>query len=429
MSKLIINGWKPLQWTTTPVPNKNSIIKLIPAALLTDEPVTLRNVPQTSDVKYMLEIVEKLWGSYEWLDDACVRIDASGVSNTEIDTELSIKMKASVMFAGPLLARYGKVTMPTPQWCKLGTRPLDAFIENMEKMWCTYSYDAGAYTLSTIGLTWTTVRQRFPSVTATENVLLMAVLAAWTTVIYNAACEPHTQDLCNMLVSMWAKIEGIWSNKLIIEWVSSLSGTSWTVVSDHLDVAWLITATVMTGGDVTITNAVVEHMDMTIQAMKKLGIHLDVDEHNDTIHIWKQDDLQIKKTIKWDLLELAAWPWPLLPMDLMPVLLVLALHCEWSAMISNSYYSSQFFFVQELMKMKWRTVMADPHRIITFWPAQWQPANMLCGDIIQSSYGMLMACLAAKWTSTLNAITPLFRRFPNFVDEFNALWADITLLD
>lgn len=429
MSKLIINGWKPLHGTTKPVPNKNSIIKLIPAALLTDKPVILHNVPKTSDVLYMLEIVETLGWTYERLDEASVSIDASGVSTTEIDEELSIKMKASVMFAWPLLARFGKVTMPTPQWCKLGTRPLDAFIENMEKMWCTYTYATGAFKLSTTGLVWTTVRQRFPSVTATENVLLMAVLATWTTTIYNAACEPHTQDLCNMLVSMWAKIDGVGSNKLIIEWVTSLNWTDWTVISDHLDVAWIITATVMTGGDVTITNAVVEHMDMTIQAMKKLGIHLDVDAVQDTIHIGKQDDLKIKKTIKGDLLELAAWPWPLLPMDLMPVLLVLALYCEWSAMISNSYYSSQFFFVQELMKMKGRTVMADPHRIITFWPAQWQPANMLCGDIIQSSYGMLMACLAAKGTSTLHAITPLFRRFPNFVDEFNALGADITLLD
>lgn len=333
------------------------------------------------------------------------------------------------MYAGPLLARFGKVTMPTPQWCKLGTRPLDAFIENMAQMWCTYTYDDGAYIISCGTLQWTQVTQRFPSVTATENVILMAVLAQGTTTIYNAACEPHTQDLCNMLLSMWAKIEGIWSNKLIIEWVEQLHGTEHTVISDHLDVAGIITATIMTWGDVTITNAVVEHMDMTIQAMKKLWVHLDVDAQTDTIHIGKQTNLHIKKTIKGDILELAAWARPLLPMDLMPVLLVLALHCEGSAMITNSYYDSQFFFVQELMKMKGRTVMADPHRIITFGPADRQPANMLCGDIIQSSYGMLMACLAAPWTSTLNAITPLFRRFPNFVDEFNALGADITLVD
>lgn len=429
MSKLIINGWKSLHGKTTPVPNKNSIIKLIPATILTHEPVILRNVPQTSDVKYMLQIVEKLWWSYEWLDDSSVRLEAWWVNSTEIDAELSVKMKASVMFAGPLLARFGNVSMPTPQWCKLGTRPLDAFIENMSHMGCEYTYADGSYDISCKTLVWTTVHQRFPSVTATENVLLMAVLAKWTTVIHNAACEPHTQDLCNMLVSMWAKIQGIWSNRLEVAWVERLGGTEWTVISDHLDVAWLITATVMTWGEITISNAVVEHMQITLQAMQKLWIHVTADPITDTIHVGKQDTLNIKKTIKGDILELSAGPWPLLPMDLMPVLLVLALHCEGSAMISNSYYSSQFFFVQELMKMKWRTVMADPHRIITFGPAPWQPANMLCGDIIQSSYGMLMACLAAPGQSTLNAITPLFRRFPNFVDEFNALGADITLVD
>ncbi len=151
----------------------------------------------------------------------------------------------------------------------------------------------------------------------------------------------------------------------------------------------------MTGGEITITNAIVEHMDVTLQAMRKLGVSINANPDTDTIHVPKQKELIIKKTIKGDILELSAGAWPLLPMDLMPVLLVLALHCEGSAMITNSYYSTQFFFVQELAKMKARTVMSDPHRIITFGPTNWKAANMLCGDIIQSSYGMLMACIAA----------------------------------
>lgn len=429
MSKLVINWWKKLQGIVKPVPNKNSIIKLIPACVLVDEAVTLHNVPQTSDVKYMLEILKKLGWSYERLDDASLKVDTTSINNTTIDAGLSVKMKASVMYAGPLLARFGKVSMPTPQWCKLGTRPMDAFIENMEKMGCSYSYEEWIYVLRTEGLIGTEVRQWFPSVTATENTILMAVKAKWTTVIYNAACEPHVQDLCNMLISMGAKIDGIGSNKLTIKWVDKLGGTEWTVISDHLDVAGLITATVMTGGEITINHAIVNHMDMILQAMKKLGIHVDIDREKDQIYIGKQDDLKIRRTIKGDILKLAAGPWPLLPMDLMPVLLVLAMHCEGSAMISNSYYSTQFFFIQELAKMKGRTVMADPHRIITFGPAQWNAANMQCSDIIQSSYGMLMACIAAPGTSTLNAITPLFRRFPNLVEQFNSLWADLKLID
>jgi len=427
MSKLIIKGWKPLSWTVTPVANKNSIIKLIPAALLTNQDVTISNVPQTSDVKYMLEILETLWGTYKRTNEDTVTINCAHINNHIIDPHLSEKMKASVMFAGPLLARLGKVSMPLPQWCKLGTRPMDVFIENMVAMNCTYSYDHWAYDLETTWVQSTTVRQWFPSVTGTENLILMAVIAQWTTTIYNAWSEPHTQDLCNMLVSMGAQIEWIWSNKLIIHGVEKLNWTERTVISDHLDVAGIITATIMTGGEVTIDNAVVEHMWLILQAMEKLWIRLNVDRKNDTIIIPKQDIPKISRTIKWDYLELSAWPWPLLPMDLMPVLLVLAMHCDGSAIIHNAYYTTQFFFVQELAKMKWRTVMADPHRIITFWPTERKAANMICGDIIQSSYGMLMACLAAKWTSTLNAITPLFRRFPNLVEQFNALWADIRL--
>ncbi len=430
MSKLIIHGGKPLTGTTSPVPNKNSIIKLIPAAVLTDEDVIIRNVPGTSDVKYMLEIFQQLGWSATRLDDSSIQLNASGMDSHIIDPVLSQKMKASVMYSGPLLARFGRVSMPLPQWCKLGTRPMDTFIENMQRMWCEYDVESTTYDIvCKWWLTGTQITQRFPSVTATENLILMAVTAIGETIIQNAACEPHVQDLCNMLVSMWADIQGIWSNRLLIRGVVTLSGTTHTVISDHLDVAWLITATVMTGGQITITDAIVDHMDLTLQAMRKLGIQIQVDRTSDTITVPTQSTPKISKTIKWDILELSAGAWPLLPMDLMPVLLVLALHCEWSAMITNSYYSSQFFFVQELAKMKARTVMADPHRIITFGPTTWKAADMLCGDIIQSSYGMLMACLAADGTSTLNAITPLFRRFPNFVDEFNKLGCSLELVD
>ncbi len=427
MSKLIINGGKPLQGTTKPVANKNSIIKLIPAAILTEEDITISNVPKTSDVQYMLDILVKLWWTHQRINDDTIVINGKNITNHVIDPEISEKMKASVMFAGPLLARLWKASMPTPQWCKLWTRPMDVFIENMIAMNCTYTYDHGSYDIHTSWLQATEVRQRFPSVTGTENLILMAVKAKWQTIIYNAWSEPHTQDLCNMLVSMGADIQWIGSNKLIITGVEELHGTKRTVISDHLDVAGVITATVMTNWQVTIENAVVEHMHLIIQAMKKLGIQLDVDEKNDTISVWPQKNLTISKTIKGDYLELAAWPRPLLPMDLMPILLVLAMHCEGSAIIQNPYYTTQFFFVQELAKMKWRTVMADPHRIITFWPTARKPANLLCGDIIQSSYGMLMACLAAPGTSTLNAITPLFRRFPNLVKQFNDLGADVRL--
>jgi UDP-N-acetylglucosamine 1-carboxyvinyltransferase len=426
---LIVTGGTPLRWTVKPVPNKNSIIKLIPAALLTDEDVIIHNTPKTSDVGYMLQILEKLWGTYERLSDDTVRLNASGVNSFEIDAELSDKMKASVMFLGPLLVRMGKAMMPTPQWCKLGTRPLDAFIGNMEKMGALFTHEGWNYGFESHNLQGTTVRSREPSVTGTENLILLAVRTPGVTTIYNAACEPHTQDLCNMLVAMGAKISGIGSNLLTIEWVTHLHGCEWTVISDHLDVAGFIAAAAMTGGEITITNAVTPHMDLMLETFAKLGIQTVVDRQADTIFVPAKQSRQIEKTIKWDLLMVRAQPWPMLPMDIIHTFAVTALSCEWSAIFMNVGYEYAWFFVEELAKMKGRTVMADPHRIITFWPTDWKAANIVCSDIIQASYGLLLAALAADGTSTITAITPLFRRFPNFIDQFRSLGTKIDIVE
>jgi UDP-N-acetylglucosamine 1-carboxyvinyltransferase len=429
MSKLIIHGGKKLQGTVRPVPNKNSIIKLIPAALLTDEDVVIHNTPKTSDVIYMLKILEKLWWKYERLSDDTVRINSSDVNSFEIDAELSDKMKASVMFLWPLLVRFGKAMMPTPQWCKLGTRPLDAFIGNMEKMWAIFTHEWGMYGFETKELKGTKVRSWEPSVTGTENLILLAVRTPGITTIYNAACEPHTQDLCNMLVAMGAKISGIWSNLLIIEWVDKLHWCEWTVISDHLDVAWFIAAAAMTGWEITITNAVTIHMDLMLETFEKLGIKTIIDRNADTIFVPSQQTREIEKTVKWDHLMVRAQPWPMLPMDIIHTFAVVAMSCHWSAIFMNIGYEYAWFFVEELAKMKGRTIMADPHRIVTFWPTERQPANVVCSDIIQSAYGLLLAALAAPGTSTLNAITPLFRRFPNFVEQFRSLGADIEFIE
>jgi UDP-N-acetylglucosamine 1-carboxyvinyltransferase len=427
MAKLIVNGWKPLVWTINPVPNKNSILKLIPASLLADDIVTLHNVPKTSDVEYMIEIFQDLWGVAVWLNDATLQLDARTITSYALDPKLMEKMKAWTMFSGPLLQRFGKVIMPNPQGCKLGTRPMDVFIENMVSMGATYTYSQGAYVIEAPVLQWKEIWQRFPSVTWTENLILLAVKAPGTTVIYNAACEPHTQDLCSMLVSMGAQIEWIGSNKLIITWVSSLKGTTWTVISDHLDVAGMIGAAVMTNGAITITNAIIPHMRGILQVYEKLGVRVELDENQDTITIPSWQELVIQPTIKGNPLRVHALQWPQLPPDFVHSMAVVALKADGQAIFDNLFYEYGWFFVEELAKMKANVVMANPVTVITHWPTQFKPANVLCSDIIQASYGLLLAALSAPWTSTLNAISPLFRRFPNFVAQFRSLGWDLTL--
>lgn len=429
MAKLIINGGKPLHWTVKPVANKNTIIKLIPAALLTDEDIVIHNVPMSSDVKNALKILELLWWEIQiFNNNTSIKINCAKVHSHTIDAELSDKMKASVMFMWPLLVRFWKATMPTPQWCKLGTRPLDALIENMITLWAKYEHKDGTYYLNTNGwLKGTEVRQRFPSVTGTENLILLASRTPGHTTIYNAACEPHTQELCHFLNSLWAKITGIWSNRIEIQWVEKLSGGEWTCDSDHLDVWWFIAAAVLTWWEITITNAVTQHMWMILQTYKKLWIHVQVDYDKNEIFVPKQNKLICSKTLKWDLYEISALQRPLFPADLVHTLVVLALKAEWSMMFRNIFYEYSFFFIQQLAKMKAITVMADPTKVVTYGPTTFKPATMVCSDIIQASYAMMLAALSAKGESVLLECESLFRRYPDIVEQFSALWADIRL--
>ncbi|HMT27279.1 MAG TPA: hypothetical protein PKD96_03170, partial [Candidatus Absconditabacterales bacterium] len=314
--------------------------------------------------------------------------------------------------------------------CKLGTRPLDSLIQNMIDIGADYKHENGNYYLSIdqSKISGKEIRSRFPSVTGTENLIIFATKIQGTTIIYNAACEPHTQELCHFLNAMGANISGIGSNKIIIEGVGHLKGVEWTVDSDHLDVGGFIAATVMTGGELTIKNAVVKHMDMILQVYKKLGVTVEIDRAKDEIFVPKNQKLVIDKTVKGDLFDIKALHRPLFPADLIHVASVLALKAQGSAIFINSFYEYSFFFVEELAKMKALTVMADPMRIITFGPTQFKPANLISPNIIQASYAMVICALAAEGKSVISEVEPLFRRYPDIDKQFNSIGADIEII-
>lgn len=429
MSKIIINGGKALSGIATPVANKNTIIKLIPAALLTDKTIVIHNVPYSSDVQYCAQILEKLGGTAEFSDNnTTLTLNCAKVTSYSIDAELSDKMKASVMFLWPLLVKFGKAQMPTPQGCKLGTRPLDAIIENMIHMWAEYTHKDGTYYLDAPkGLKATEMWQWFPSVTGTEIAILVACKTPGKTIIRNAACEPHTQELCRFLNSLGANISGIWSNTLEIVWVSELSGGEWTVDSDHLDVGGFIAAAVLTGGEITIQRAVTQHMGMILQVYEKLGIRVEVDHAKQEIFVPKNQTLEVARTIKGDLFEIQALQRPLYPADLVHVAVVLALKAKGNAMFRNAFYEYSFFFIEQLAKMRAIAVLADPTKVVTFGPTDFKAANMVCSDIIQASYALFIAALSAKGESTLLQCDSLFRRYPNIVEQFNKLGADVRI--
>lgn len=427
MATYKIVGGKPLNGEIIPVPNKNSILKLIPAALLTKEPVILRNVPLSSDVRLMLKIVKQLGGKVTYLDEGnSVKINAKELTTFEIDPELSQKAKASVMFMGPLLIRFKKANMPIPGGCKLGTRPLDAFIDNMVQMGAKYIREKGYY-LEAEKLHGAKIWSWFPSVTATENAVMLAVLTPGLTEIYNAASEPHTQDLCNMLNAMGAKIYGIGSNRLTIEGVSELHGVDWKVIPDHLDIGAYIAAAAMTGGEITIKDAIPEHMSMILQFFEKIGIKVKI--KGDDIYVNGNQKMECALTVRGDIFDVKTFAWPFLPPDFVHVAVVSALKAKGSMIFHNSFYEYGFFFIEEVAKMKAKIIMADPHRIITFGPTNFKGAKLIAPNIIQATMALFLAALSAEGTTILeDAEDSLMRRYPDLLENYRKLGADIVKL-
>ncbi len=427
MATYKIVGGKPLNGEIFPVPNKNSILKLIPAALLTKEPVILRNVPLSSDVRLMLKIVKQLGGKVTYLDEGnSVKINAKELTTFEIDPELSQKAKASVMFMGPLLIRFKKANMPIPGGCKLGTRPLDAFIDNMVQMGAKYIREKGYY-LEAEKLHGAKIWSWFPSVTATENAVMLAVLTPGLTEIYNAASEPHTQDLCNMLNAMGAKIYGIGSNRLTIEGVSELHGVDWKVIPDHLDIGAYIAAAAMTGGEITIKDAIPEHMSMILQFFEKIGIKVKI--KGDDIYVNGNQKMECALTVRGDIFDVKTFAWPFLPPDFVHVAVVSALKAKGSMIFHNSFYEYGFFFIEEVAKMKAKIIMADPHRIITFGPTNFKGAKLIAPNIIQATMALFLAALSAEGTTILeDAEDSLMRRYPDLLENYRKLGADIVKL-
>lgn len=424
MSYYKITGGVPLKGEVYPIPNKNSILKLIPAALLTDEPVTIHNVPNSTDVRLMIKIVKQLGGKVTYLNDnKSIKIVAEGINTFEMDPDLSQKAKASVMFMAPLLLRFGKAYMPIPGGCKLGTRPLDAFMNNMVMLGATYRREKGYYIEAT-KLKGSKIWSWFPSVTGTENLIMLASLTPGVTEIYNAAAEPHTQDLCNMLVAMGAKITGIGSNMLTIEGVEKLKGTEWKVIPDHLDIGAYIAAAALTGGEVTIKDSIPEHMQYIIQAFEKVGVKTEV--RGNDLYVGSNQDLVCETTVRGDIYEIFAMPWPGLPVDFMQIMIVTALKAKGSLILHNSFQEYGMFWIEELVKLKAKVVMADPYRVLTFGPTDYKAAKIFAPNIIQATMALFLAALSADGETILeDRSDSLLRRYPDLIEVYSSLGAKI----
>lgn len=427
MSQLVIKGGNPLKGIVQPTANKNSILKLIPATILCNEPVIFNNVPMSSSVLIFIDVYKALGGTVEFISPGTVKFDPTTINSYSIPEELAEKERATFVFLGPLLSKFGKAEISDPGGCKLGNRPLDTLFQGLLEMGVKIDKDSG-YKISTKELTGKDMIWLIEaSVTGTENLILAAVKAKGRTKIYNAACEPHTQDLCHFLVSCGAKIEGIGSNLLTIEGVDHLSGGEWTVISDHIDIGGWIVAAAITNGEILIKNAIPEHMTQILKYFAKVGLKVEI--RGKDIFVPQNQELICARNIRGDIDKIPDQPWPGFPVDLIPQMLILSLFAKGSIKVLSNMYETQLFFVEELQRMGASVIMSHPHQVITFGPAKLRGAKVTAPSILQCAHAIVLAGLVAEGSTTIFNADSIFRRYPDIVKVLQSLGAEVRVED
>jgi UDP-N-acetylglucosamine 1-carboxyvinyltransferase len=430
MSKFIINGGNPLTGTITASGNKNAALKLLPACILTDEPVILHNIPDILDVRNTILILQDLGVGVEPLQRGSWRLHAQNLNKTELDGELASRIRASFVFSGPLLGRFGQATLPLPGGDVIGGRPLDTHIQSLKGLGVNVALvDRGVFQMDADpvrGGGYLLLAEA--SVTATENTIMTAVLAKGETTIDNAACEPHVRDLCRFLNSLGANIEGIGSNRLTIQGVERLHGGEYTIGADFMEVGSFIGAAAITGGEIRIQNADPHDLGMVRLVYERLGIHWQVDG-NDII-VPADQSLTVEAALGGRIPQIKPMPWPGFPPDLMSIAVVIATQTKGTVLLHDWMYESRFFFVDNLTFMGAQIVLCDPHRVIVQGPCHLyaNPHGVPSPDI-RAGMAMLLAALCAEGESTIHNIQQIDRGYERIEQKLQALGADIRRVD
>lgn len=425
MEQFIIRGGVPLNGTVKPGGNKNAILKMLPACLLTEEPVTLHNVPDIADVRVTVEIMRKLGVSVEWLTPDTLRVQAAEVNSPQLDPVLGQRIRTSFVFAGPMLNRLGKIEVPVPGGDVIGERRLDTHVVALEKLGAVAHYTHGFFTLTAPagGLTGADILLREASVTATENALLAAVMAKGTTTINNAAGEPHVQNLCAMLNAMGGQIEGAGSNRLTVHGVDRLRGCEITVGADFMEVGSWIGAAAMTGGALTITQADPQVLGMVELVFDKLGVGWEV--RGQDIFVPSGQKLTIQPDIGGRIPVIKAQPWPGFPPDLMSIAIGIATQAQGAVMFHDWMYESRLFFTDKLAQMGAKVTLCDPHRVLVQGATRLRAVPLVTSPDIRAGMAILLAALSADGTTRIANIHQIDRGYERVEEKLRALGADI----
>lgn len=426
MQQFVIEGGQPLMGTISASGNKNASLKMLAACLLTDEPVILRNMPEIGDVRTMIEIMQRLGVEIKWIGQNTLWVHARTVTSTNVDEALARKLRSSIVLAGPMLGRCGRVYLPPPGGDAIGERRLDVHVSALRQLDATVDFD-GAFTMQADQLKGAPILLAEASVTATENAVMAAVLARGTTVINNAAGEPHVQDLCNMLVSMGAQIDGIGSNRLTIEGVERLRGGEARIGADYMEVGSFIGAAVMTGGEITIQNADPQYLDMIALVYDRLGVHWET--RGEDIFVPAHQALTVIPDLGNRIPIIKAQPWPAFPPDLMSIALTVATQSAGAVLFHDWMYESRFFFTDKLMRMGARITLCDPHRVLVQGPTALKGVSYISSPDIRAGMALLLAALAAKGETRIANIQQIDKGYERIEDKLSALGANIVRIN
>ena len=432
MASFIIEGGHRLSGSITPQGAKNEVLQEICATLLTEEEVTLENIPDIADVNNLIQQLINMGVAVSKNGSGSYTFQAKNINLDYLESNEYIdgcaRLRGSVMFIGPLLARFGKAILSTPGGDKIGRRRVDTHLLGLQHLGAEFQNieEKGIYSIKAERLKGCYMLLDEASVTGTANIIMAATMAEGTTTIYNAACEPYIQQLCRMLIKMGAKISGIASNLLTIEGVTSLGGCTHRALPDMIEVGSFIGMAAMTKSELTIKDVSFENLGIIPDSFRRLGVQFE--QRGDDIYIPSQEHYEIESFLDGSIMSISDAPWPGLTPDLLSVMLVTAIQAKGSVLIHQKMFESRLFFVDKLIDMGAQILLCDPHRAIVIGhdhQFRLRPRSMSSPDI-RAGIALLIAAMSADGTSRIDNIDQIDRGYQNLEQRLNQLGAKIT---
>lgn len=417
----LVEGGHRLSGTIAPAGNKNAALPILAATILTDEPVTLRNLPRIGDVEVLLALLASIGVEIVEQGARTVTVRARDITTTTLDPRLCRQIRASILLAAPMVSRCGRVRLAPPGGDSIGRRRIDTHFLALRALGAEVTMN-GAFEVRAPELHAADIFLDEASVTATENAIMGAVLAPGRTTIANAASEPHVQDLCHFLNSLGARITGIGTNTLFIDGVERLRGGDYTISPDHIEVGSFIGLAAATGSELTIGDAAPEHLRMIALVFARLGVRIEVRDRD--VFVPGGQTLVVRDDLHGAIPKIDDGPWPAFPADLTSIVVVTATQARGTVLIFEKMFESRFFFVDKLVQMGARIVLCDPHRVVVVGPSPLHGETLSSPDI-RAGMALLTAALAAKGTSQIYNVEQIDRGYERLDERLQALGARI----